>query len=99
MTFVRNHAKAIIASDFFIVVTATFRLVYVFVIMEIGTRRILHVNVTRHPTAEWTTQQFRECVIGDEGYKSIIHDRDSLYSSELDSSLRSLGLRVLRTHF
>jgi len=66
MTFVRNHAKAIIASDFFIVVTATFRLVYVLVIMEVGTRRILHVNVTRHPTAEWTTQQFRECVIGDE---------------------------------
>jgi len=46
MTFVRNHAKAVIASDFFIVVTATFQLVYVFVIMEIETRRILHFNVT-----------------------------------------------------
>jgi len=99
MTFVRNHAKAIIASDFFIVVTATFRLAYVLVIMEIGTRRILHVNVTRHPTAEWTLQQFRECVIGDEDYKFIIHDRDSIYSSELDSSLRALGLRVLRTPY
>jgi len=54
MTFVRNHAKAIIACDFFVVVTATFRLVYVLVIMEVSTRRILHVNVTRHPTAEWT---------------------------------------------
>ena len=60
MTFIRNHAKAIIASDFFIVVTATFQLVYVFVIMEIETRRILHFNVTQHPTAEWTIQQFRE---------------------------------------
>src|SRR5438094_3702371 len=99
MTFVRNHAKAIIASDFFIVVTATFRLVYVLVITEVGTRLILDVNVTRHPTAEWTTQQFRECVIGDEGYKFIIHERDSIYSSELDSSLRSLGLRVLRTPY
>src|SRR5439155_1345368 len=49
MTFVRNHAKAIIACDFFIVVTATFRLVYVFVIMEIGTRRILHFNTTVIP--------------------------------------------------
>ena len=52
MTFVRNHAKAIIAADFFVVVTATFRIVYVLLIMEIETRSILHVNVTRHPTAE-----------------------------------------------
>src|SRR3989449_4332288 len=99
MTFVRNHAKAIIARDFFIVVTATFRLVCVFVIMEIGTRRILHFNTTCHPTAEWTLQQFRECVTGEEPYKFIIHDRDSIYSKELDSSLRSLGLRVLRTPY
>jgi hypothetical protein len=47
MTFVRNHAKAIIASDFFVVVTAKFQFVYVFVIMEIETRRILHFNVIR----------------------------------------------------
>ncbi len=64
MTFVRNHAKAIVAGDFFIVVTATFRLVYVFVIMEVS-RRILHFNTTRPPTAEWTLQQFRECVTGE----------------------------------
>src|SRR5437870_4463900 len=62
MTFVRNHAKAVISSDFFVVVTATFQLVYVFVIMEIETRRILHFNVTRHPNADWTLQQFRECI-------------------------------------
>src|SRR5262245_39021060 len=99
MTFVRNHAKAIIAADFFVVATATFRLVYVLVIMEIGTRRILHVNVTQHPTANWILQQFRECVTGDEGYKFVIHDRDSIYSRELDSSLRTLGLRVLRTPY
>src|SRR5262245_17359145 len=99
MTFVRNHAKAIIAADFFVVVTATFRLVYVLVIMEIGTRRILHVNVTQHPAADWTLQQFRECVTGDEGYKFVIHVRDRIYSRELDSSLRTLGLRVLRTPY
>ena len=50
-TFVRNHAQAIIACDFCVVVTATFRLLYVFVLMEHATRRILHVNVTAHPTA------------------------------------------------
>ena len=99
MTFVRNHAKAIIAADFFVVVTAAFRFVYVFVVMEIETRRIVHLNVTRHPTAEWTMQQFRECVIGDEGYRFIIHDRDSVYSSEVDSLLRASGLRALKTPY
>ena len=83
MTFVRNHAKAIIAADFFIVVTSTFQLVYVLVIMEVSTRRILHMNVTQHPTAEWTLQQFRECVTGEEGYKFVIHDRDNIYSRDL----------------
>jgi hypothetical protein len=54
-TFVRNHARSILASDFFVVVTATFRLLYVFVVLlEIGTRRIVHWNVTAHPTADWT---------------------------------------------
>lgn len=56
--FRENHAKAIVAYDFFIPVTTSFQLVYVFVAMEIGSRRILHCNVTDHPTAEWTTQQF-----------------------------------------
>jgi len=97
MTFVRNHAKAIIASDFFVVVTATFQLVYVFVIIEVASRRVLHFNVTHHPTADWTLQQLRECVVGDEGYRFIIHDRDRIYSRELDSSLKTLGLTVLKT--
>jgi putative transposase len=92
-------AKAMIAADFFVVVTTTFRFVYVLVVMEIETRRILHLNATLHPTTEWTKQQFRECVIGDEGYRFIVHDRDSIYSSEVDSLLRSLGLRVLKTPY
>jgi putative transposase len=99
MTFVRNHAKAMIASDFFVVVTATFQLAYVFVIMEVETRRIRHVNVTFHPTADWTLQQFRECVTGDEGYKYLIHDRDRIYSADLDLSLETLDLEVLRTPY
>src|SRR5215469_10985257 len=63
MTFVRNHANAIIASDFFVVVTATFQLVYVFVIIEVASRRVLHFNITHHPTAE-SLQQLRECTSG-----------------------------------
>jgi hypothetical protein len=56
LTFVHNHAKVIVASNFFVVIPATFRTLYVFVSMEVGTRRLLHHNVTAHPTAEWTLQ-------------------------------------------
>ena len=97
LTFVHNHAKVIVACDFFVVITATFRTLYVFVLMEVGTRRIFHHNVTAHPTAEWTLQQFREALPGDHPYRFVIHDRDSIFSKELDQSVTAMGLRVLRT--
>jgi hypothetical protein len=59
-TFVHNHAKVIVACDFFLVVTATFRTLYVFVILELATRRMLHQNVAAHPAAGWTSQQLQE---------------------------------------
>ena len=55
-TSVRNHAQAIVACDFCVAITATFRILYVFVVIEHASRRVLHVNVTAHPTAEWTLQ-------------------------------------------
>jgi putative transposase len=61
-TFLRNHAKAIVACDFFVSVTATFRLLYVFVLIEHGSRRLLHFNVTQHPTAAWTLRQIAHFV-------------------------------------
>ena len=98
LTFVHNHAKVIVAGDYFVMVTATFRTLYVFVIMELGTRRILHKNVTAaHPTAEWTLQQFREALPGDHPYQYVIHDRDSIFSKGLDQGVTDLGVRVLRT--
>ena len=66
-TFLKNHANAIVACDFFTVVTACFRVVYVFVALEIGSRRLIHFNATEHPTAEWTLQQLREALPGDRG--------------------------------
>src|SRR5256885_15240041 len=77
-TFVRNHAQAIVACDFCVVVTATFRLLYVFVVMEHATRRILHTNVTAHPTASWTLQQLLEAIPADHTYRCLLHDRDSI---------------------
>ena len=97
LTFVRNHAKVIVACDFFVVVTATFRILYVFVVLELGTRRILHQNVTAHPTSEWTLQQFREALPGCHPYRFLIHDRDSIFSRKLDKGVTDLGVRILRT--
>ena len=96
-TFVRNHAQAIVACDFCVVVTATFRLLYVFVVMEHATRRILHTNVTAYPTASWTLQQLREAIPADHTYRFLMHDRDSIFSQQLDQGIRHLGLRVLKT--
>jgi putative transposase len=96
-TFLRNHARKTLACDFFVSVTATFRLVYVFLVLEIGTRRILHWNVTEHPTGEWTAQQFRSFLTGDEPYRVIVHDRDSVFSPAVDNVLQSMNLRVLKT--
>jgi putative transposase len=96
-TFVRNHAQAIVACDFCVVITVTFRLLYVFVVMEHATRRILHANVTVHPTARWTLQQLREAIPADHAYRFLIHDRDAIFSQALDQGIRHLGLRVLNT--
>ena len=79
------------ACDFFTSVTATFQVLYVFVAIEIGSRRILHGNVTDHPTAEWTRQQFREFLDGESGHRYLIHDRDSVFSVEVDTALNGFG--------
>ena len=96
-TFVRNHAPSVLSCDFAVVVTARFRLLYVLVLMEVATRRIVHANVTAHPTTEWTLQQFREAISGDHPYRFLIHDRDAIFSLGLDDELQAFGLRALRT--
>jgi len=75
-TFLKNHATAILACDFFVAVTATFRMLYVFVVIEHGTRRPAHVNVTAHPSTDWTLQQLREVVGDADSHKYLIHDRE-----------------------
>ena len=97
VTVVRNHAKAIVSCDFCTSVTATFRLLYVFVLMEHATRRILPCNVTMHPTAQWTMQQLCKAMPPDHGHRFLIHDRDSIFSDELGQRMHKLWLRVLKT--
>jgi putative transposase len=96
-TFLRNHARGIVACDFFVSVTATFRLFYVFVLIEHGSRRLVHFNITQHPTAAWTLQQLREVIGCGDAYRYLLHDRDSIFAQHLDASISRLGLRVLKS--
>jgi len=86
-----------VACDFCVVVTATFRLLYVFRLMKHTSRRILHPNVTAHPTAPWGLQQLRKAMPSEHGYRFLIHDGDHIDSQPLDQHVRNVGPRVLKT--
>jgi transposase InsO family protein len=96
-TFLRLHAQGIIACDFFVAVTATFRLLYVFVVIEHHSRRLIHCNVTARPSADWTLQQLREAVGFEERYAYLLHDRDRIFAKHLDESIGRLGVKVLKS--
>jgi putative transposase len=89
--FIRNHAHAVLACDFAVTVTVAFRVLYVFVVLEVGTRRIVHWNVTAHPTADWTTQQFRAAITGEAAHRFLVHDRDAIFAPAVDRAVRSMG--------
>jgi transposase InsO family protein len=82
-----------------VAVTATFRLLYVFVVIEHASRRLMHVNVTAHPSAAWTLQQMKEVVADADDHRYLLHDRDSIFAKHLDDSIRAMGLAVLRSPF
>ena len=96
-TFLRLHAQGIIACDFLVAVTATFRLLYVFVVIEHRSRRLIHCNVTAHPSAAWTLQQLREAIGFQDRYEYLLHDRDSIFANHLDESIAKLGVTVLKS--
>ena len=95
-TFLLNHAEAILACDFFVTVTARFRLLYVFIVIHHSSRRLLHINVTTHPTASWTLQQLREA-IGFDTYQFLLHDRASVFARHLDESIEGFSLQILKS--
>ena len=95
--FIRNHTQGIVACDFCVAITATFRILYVFVILEHASHRLIHVNVTANPTAQWSMQQFREAIPADHPYRIVIHDHDSIFSNQVDQGIRHMGLRVIKT--
>jgi transposase InsO family protein len=96
LAFLRNHREAIVALDFFTVPTATFRVVYCFFVIEHGRRRVLHFNVTRHPSADWVLQQLREAFPEAAPYRYAILDRDSIFDADVVAFLKATGLRPKR---
>ena len=80
-TFLANHVAQIAAADFFVVPTATCRLLFVLVILAHERRRVVHIAVTGHPTAEWVAQQLREAFPWNEAPRYLVHDRDSAFSA------------------
>jgi hypothetical protein len=73
------------------------RVLYVFFVLEVGTRRILHWNVTEHPTAEWTIQQLRWVITPETSHRFVLHDRDSIFAATVDRAIVSMGRHVLKT--
>jgi len=89
---VRNH----LACDFLTVTTLGFRTLYVFFVLRLDTRQVLHVNVTEHPTGDWTTQQLRNAC-WDETPRRLIRDRDTKYVASFDAIVTGGGGEVLLT--
>jgi putative transposase len=97
LTFLHNHREAIAAMDFFSVPTVTFNLLYVFFVIGHDRRRLLHFNVTRHPTSAWIVQQLREAFPYQPATKFLILDHDSKYGTEVPAAIRSMSMRPVRT--
>jgi putative transposase len=95
-TFLRNHVGQIVAADFFVVPTATYRLLFVLVVLAHDRRRIRHVAVTAHPTAAWTTQQLREAFPWEEAPRYLIHDRDHAFE-RLETTAKAMGIEEVLT--
>ena len=91
-TFLRNHAGAIAAMDFFVVPTVTFRLLYLLVVIRHERRKIVHFNITEAPTAAWAAQQVINAFPEDTAPQYLVRDRDSIYSSAFVRRVDGMGI-------
>jgi putative transposase len=99
LAFLRNHREVVAAMDFFSVPTITFGVLYCFFVISHDRRRILHFNVTKHPTSLWTIQQLREAFPFGAAPPFLIFDRDAKYGAEVPATVRSMRIRYVRTSF
>src|SRR6201997_14329 len=92
-TFLLNHAPDIAAMDLFVVPTIGFDLLYAFVIVRLGRRELIWINVTANPTAEWVVRQITEAFPWNEAPRYMIRDRDRIYGAVVTRRLRAMGIR------
>ena len=97
-TFLDNHISQLVSVDFFTVPTIRFQILYVFLVLAHDRRRILHFNVTAHPTAEWTGQQLREAFPFDQLPRYLLRDRDAIFGQNFRERVQDMGIEeVLST--
>jgi transposase InsO family protein len=96
-TFLANHAKDLVSSDFFVVPTVFFRVLFVFVILSHDRRRCVHVAVTEYPTAEWVARQLLEAFPWDSAPRYLLRDRDGSYGERFREAANWLGIREVLT--
>jgi transposase InsO family protein len=92
-TFLENHVKTMVSVDFFTVPTIRFQILYVFLVLAHERRRIVHFNVTAHPTAEWTAQQFREAFPWDTAPRYLLRDRDRIFGRNFVDQVKAMGIK------
>src|ERR1700693_2777878 len=92
-TFLRNHAPNIAAMDLFVVPTIGFDLLHAFVIVRLGRRDLVWINVTAYPSADWIARQITEAFPWNEAPRSMIRDRDRIYGTVVTRRLRAMGIR------
>ncbi len=91
-TFLDQHVRELVSIDFFIVPTAAFRVLFVFIVLAHDRRRIVHFNVTEHPTAQWTAQQIVEAFPFDTAPSYLIRDGDGIYGERVTRRIENLGI-------
>jgi putative transposase len=96
-TFLKQRADELVSIDFFVVPTVTFKVLFVFVVLSHDRRRIVHFNVTEHPTAQWTAQQLTEASPFDTAPRYLIREGDGSYGHRVRRRIRSLGIGEIVT--
>jgi len=95
--FIANHLSQTVAVDFLVVPTVTFRLLYAFVVLSHDRRRVIHVNVTAEPSAEWTIHQIREAFPFDSAPRFLLRDRDGIYGDYFKRAVQRMGIEQVLT--
>jgi putative transposase len=91
-TFLDNHLKTLVSIDFFTVPTIHFQVLYVFLVLAHERRRVVHFNVTAHPTAEWTAQQLREAFPFNQIPRYLLRDRDQIFGADFRRQVRDMHI-------